>query len=185
MKNFPPRFIHSLFGCLAFIFVLGGSSCSPKPPRLLFANHPVPYQKTEHRPASVHPVVTAPLTASAAATPAVLAPAYADHLNQAQAAAPAEPAPAKNTRNQAVNEETTRKAQVAVAKNALRQLKAVRKESKKLGPLDQKNTQANGLVTNKTALIVILVGLVLLLFNAGVGSAVVLVGAILLLLNYI
>lgn len=74
---------------------------------------------------------------------------------------------------------------MAIAKNALRQLKAARKEGKKLRPLDQQNTQANGLVTNRTALIVILVGLVLLLFNAGVGSAVVLVGAILLLLNYI
>lgn len=194
MKELTPSRLRLFLAVFTTLLALGVSSCSNNPQRLLFSNHPTEYKKVEQPAVATVPAAdTAPeLTASVTAEPALL-PANAYAQEEAKAALASQIAAIKKATPQAETRKISRKEKIALVKTAMQEVKTAKKEIKQLTKAEKKDikAQAEGPVSNSTAVKIIILGLILALLGLVVpflyllGSLVLVIGLILLLLNYL
>ncbi len=191
MKKITLASSRSISAFVAWLLIFGLGSCATQTQQFLFSNHPTEFRRVE-RPvvSATAPELTAALTTSTAAQPAVILPAQAYAQEQARtealaaelikAKAAPQVTPKMNTKEKAV-----------VLKKALKEVKAAKKEIRQVRKFDKQKAQAAGPVSNDMAIKIIIAGLILALlglvipFLYGLGGLVVVIGLVLLLINYL
>lgn len=186
MKNFTQARILSLSLCLLFVAMLFVSSCT-SPQHFSFTAAPPTYHKVKKEQAEPQTEITeepATLTASTE-TEAIVLPEIAN-LTTKKALALATPAKVEKKENTAQPKQKLTLAQKVV-------LKKLQKQANKLQNADQseKATQAAGPVSSKSAIALILIGLIIAIFGLilqplyAIGVLVLLIGLVLLILTYL
>jgi hypothetical protein len=187
MKNFTLPKAGTLSLCLTFLSLLLLGACS-SPQHFTFRPAPPAYLKQKPQAAAPAPVISPPAaayTASAAEVPVplpeVAALKAAASQAKAAAASPTAVAPEKGLSPQKLT-----LAQKVVLKKLQKQATKIEQKTKR--GLDT----AAGPVSNRSAIALILIGLVLAIFGAllgavfyTLGTLLILVGLVLLILNYI
>ena len=186
MKNFTQARILSLSLCLLFVAMLFVSSCT-SPQHFSFTAAPPTYHKVKKEAAEPQPEATeepATLTASTE-TEAIVLPEIAD-LATKKSTATATKATVENKKIDAQPKQKLTLAQKVV-------LKKLQKQATKLQNADQSDntTQAAGPVSSKSAIALILIGLIIAIFGLilqplyAIGVLVILIGLVLLILTYL